>query len=101
MPDRPHLIARAAEYLTTEEGTPREKLVLGAKLLWAARTLSVEWTPDLLARADNIYRGLLKDGITERTVREMDDKTVKKCLGELTREVGELAAEVERRGSRE
>jgi hypothetical protein len=96
MPGQPHLIARAAEFLTTEKGPPKEKLILGGKLLWAARTFSADWTPKLLERVNNIYRGLLKDGIFQKTVVEkMDENTVKKCLKQLTKDTVELAAEIE------
>jgi len=44
----PHPIALAANVLTTGPGTPKEKLVLGGKLIWAARTLPGDWTPALL-----------------------------------------------------
>jgi hypothetical protein len=98
MPGQPHLIARAANLLTSSEGTPKEKLTLGGKLLWAAKTFSDGWTPELLERANNIHRALLRDGIAQRTVVEqMDDETAKKHLKQLTKEVGELAAEIERR----
>jgi hypothetical protein len=96
MSARPHLIAKAAEYLTKEKGTPREKLVFGAKLLWIATTFADGWTPKMLTRAKGVCRGLAKDGITEREMKWMKDETVKNCLKELTKEVVELAAEIER-----
>ena len=96
MPDQLHLIAQAANFLTTGTGTPKEKLILGGKLIWAARILSDEWTPDLLERANSIYRGLVKDGIFQKTVIEkMDENTAKKRLKQLTKDTVELAAEIE------
>jgi hypothetical protein len=97
MPVQPHLIAQAADYLTNEKGTPRQKLILGGKLLWAARTFGNGWTPELMVRANNVCRGLSKDGITAVTVKWMKDETVEKCLKELTKEVVELAVQIERR----
>ena len=60
MPVQVHPIAQAATFLATGPGTAKEKLVLGGKLIWAARTLPGDWTPELLERANGIYRGLLK-----------------------------------------
>jgi hypothetical protein len=96
MPGRPHLITQAANYLTSRQGTPKEKLVLGGKLVWAARTFSGGWTPDLLQRADSIYQGLLRDGIVQKAVvNQMDENTAKKCLKQLAKDTVELAADVE------
>jgi hypothetical protein len=87
-------IAQAANFLTTGSGTPKEKLVLGGKLIWAARTLLGDWTPELLERANNIYRGLTKAGTVQKTVELMDENTADKCLKQLTKDTVELAAEV-------
>jgi hypothetical protein len=95
MPVQLHPIAQAASFLTTGRGTPKEKLVLGGKLLWAARTLPGNWTPDLLERANSIYRGLLKDGTVQKTVEKMDENTADKCLKQVTKDTVELAAEIE------
>ncbi len=96
MPDQLHLITQAANFLTTGKGTPKEKLIHGGKLIWAARILSDDWPPDLLERANSIYRGLVKDGSVQKTVEQMDETTAKKCLKQLTKEVVELAGEIER-----
>ena len=94
MPDQLHLIAQAANFLTSGPGTSKEKLILGGKLIWAARTLSGDWTPDLLERANSIYRGLLKDGTVQKTVEQMDENTANKCFKQLTKDTVELAAEI-------
>jgi hypothetical protein len=99
VPVRPHLITKAVEFLAKDEETPRKKLVYGGKLLWIATTFADGWTPELLAKAKGVCRGLAKHGITEREVKWMKDEMVTKCLKELTKEVGELAAEIERRRS--
>jgi hypothetical protein len=90
-----HPIAQAANFLTTGPGTPQEKLVLGGKLIWIARTLSGDWTPDLLERANSIYGGLLKDSTLKKTVGQMDETTANRCLKQLTKDTTELAAAIE------
>ena len=100
MPLQVHPIAQAATFLTTGPGTPKEKLVLGGKLIWAARTLPGDWTPELLERANGIYRGLLTDGSVKKTVGRMDENTANKCLKQLVKDTAELAAETEQARSR-
>ena len=100
MPDQLHLIAEAANFLTSGKGTPKEKLIHGGKLIWAATILSDDWTPDLLERANSIYRGLLKGGTLKKTVEEMDENTANKCLKQLAKDTAELAAEIEKARSR-
>ena len=95
MPVQVHPIAQAAAFLTTGPGTPKEKLVLGGKLIWAARTLPGDWTPELLERANGIYRGLLTGGSVQKTVEQMDENTADKCLKQLAKDTAELAAETE------
>jgi hypothetical protein len=95
MPVQSNLIAQAATFLASGKGTPKEKLVVGGKLIWAARTLSVAWTSDVLERADSIYRGLVKGGSLDKTVEEMDENTAQKCLTQLTKDTVELAAKIE------
>ena len=94
MPVQLHPIAQAAAFLTTGPGTPKQKLVLGGKLIWAARTYG-DWSPDLLERASNIYRGLVTEGSVRRTVRQMDENTANKRLKQLAKDTAELAAETE------
>ncbi len=95
MPVQSHPIAQAATFLTTGPGTPKEKLVLGGKLIWAARLLPEDWTPDLLERANGIYQGLLTGGSVRRTVKQMDENTADKRLKRLAKDTAELAAEIE------
>ena len=95
MPVQVHPIAQAATFLTSGPGTAKEKLVLGGKLIWAARTLPGDWTPELLERANSIYRGLSKGGTVQKTVEQMDENTANKCLKQLTKDTAELAAEIE------
>ena len=97
----PHPIALAANVLTTGPGTPKEKLVLGGKLIWAARILPGDWTPDLLEKANGIYRGLVKDGTVQKTVEQMDENTANKCLKQLTKDTVQLAAEIEQARSKQ
>ena len=101
MPVQLHPIAQAANFLTTGPGMPKEKLILGGKLLWAAKTLSGDWTPDLLERANSIYRGLVKDGTVQKTVEQMDENTANKCLKQLTKDTVELAAEIDQAKSQD
>ena len=100
MPVQEHPIAQAATFLTTGPGTPKEKLILGGKLIWAARMLPGDWTPDLLEKANGIYRGLLKGGTVQKTVEQMDENAANKCLKQLAKVTTELAAEIEQARSR-
>lgn len=100
MPVQLHPIAQAADFLTTGPGTPKEKIILGGKLIFAARALCGDWTPDLLERANSIYRGLVKDGTMQKTVEQMDENTANKCLKQLTNDMVELAAEIEQARSK-
>jgi hypothetical protein len=95
MPVQLHPIAQAADFLTTGPGTPKEKLVIGGKLIWVARALPGNWTPDLLERANSIYRGLLQGSTLKNTVERMDETTANKCLKQLTKDTVELAAGIE------
>ena len=95
MPVQVHPIALAATFLATGPGTPKQKLILGGKLIWAARTYPGDWTPDLLEKANSIYRGLLKGGTLQKAVEQMDENTANKCLQQLAKDTAELAAETE------
>ena len=96
MPVQVHPIAQAAAFLATGPGTAKQKLVLGGKLIWAARTYPGDWTPELLERANSIYRSLLTGGSVQKTVEQMDENAASKCLKQLTKDTAELAAETER-----
>jgi hypothetical protein len=95
MPVQLHPITQAAAFLTTGPGTPKEKLIVGGKLIWAARICPGDWPPDLLERANSICRGLLKGGTVQKTVEQMDENTANKCLKQLAKDTAELAAEIE------
>ena len=92
----PNPIAQAVKSLTTGSGTAKEKLRLGSKLLWAARTIPGNWTPELLERANRIYGGLLQGGSVHKRLEEMDENAANKCLKQLAKDMVELAAEIER-----
>ena len=53
MPITPHLVEQAASFLQSSSATPKEKLVIGGKLLWAATMVSKDWTPELLESGKN------------------------------------------------
>ena len=91
----PNPIAQAVKSLTTGLGTPKEKLRLGGKLLWAARTIPGNWTPELLGRANRIYGGLLQGGSLHRRLEQMDENAANKCLKQLAKDMAELAAGIE------
>ena len=95
MPVQVHPIALAATFLTTGPGSPKEKLILGGKLIFAAKILPGDWTPELLERVNSIYRGLLKGGSVRKTVEQMDENAANKCLKQLAKDTTELAAEIE------
>ncbi len=95
MPVQVHPIAQAATFLATGPGTPKQKLVLGGKLIQAARTFPGDWTPELRERASSIYRGLLTGGSVQKTVEQMDANAADKCLKRLAKDTAELAAETE------
>jgi hypothetical protein len=97
----PHPVEQAASFLTTGPGTPKEKLILGGKLVRAAMMFSKDWTPDLLEMANSIYRGLLKGGTVQKTVEQMDENTANKCLKQLTKDTVELATDIEQARSQQ
>jgi hypothetical protein len=87
-----HPIAQAADFFTNSRATPKEKLILGGKLIWAASTLPGNWTPELLERANSIYRGLIRGGTLQKTVDQMDESAADACLRQVTKDTVELAA---------
>ena len=88
-------VAQAAKFLTSGLGTPKEKLVIGGKMLRVAMMIAEDWTPDLLTEANRTLAALLKGGTLETTVAQMDEKTASKCLGQLTKDMTELATGIE------
>jgi hypothetical protein len=91
----PHPVEQAASFLKSSSATPKEKLLVGGKLLWAATMFSEDWTPELLERVRTAYKFLLKHGNMKRTVEEMDDKEASRCLTQFTKDVTQLATDIE------
>ncbi|MCX7428859.1 MAG: hypothetical protein NTW96_24940 [Planctomycetia bacterium] len=88
-------VEQAATFLKTSSATPKEKLVIGGKLLWAATMLSEDWTPGLLDRARTAYKFLFKHGSMKKTVEQMDEKNARRCLTQFTKDVTQLATDIE------
>jgi hypothetical protein len=98
---RPHPVEQAANFLKSSSATPKVKLVIGGKFLWAAMMLSKDWTPELLDRARTMYNFLLKHGNVERTLEQMDEKAASRCLAQFTKDVTQLATDIKQaRGQR-
>ena len=97
----PHLVEQAANFLKSSSATPKQKLIIGGKLLWAATMVSKDWTPELLDRAVTAYKFLLKHGNVKRTVEEMDEKDASRCLAQFTRDVTQLATDIEQARSQQ
>ena len=91
----PHPVEQAANFLKSSSATPKEKLVIGGKLLWAATMVSKDWTPELLDRARTVYKPLLKHGNMKRTLEQMDAKDAIRCLTQFTKDVTQLATDIE------
>ena len=101
MPISPHLVEQAASFLKSSSATPKEKLVIGGKLLWAATMFSKDWTPELLDRARTAYKFLFKHGTMKRTVEQMDEKDASRCLAQFTKDVTQLATDIEQARSQQ
>jgi hypothetical protein len=97
----PHLVEQAASFLQSSSATPKEKLVIGGKLLWAATMVSKDWTPELLDRARTAYKFLLKCGNMKRTLEEMNEKDASQCLTQFTKDVTQLATDIEQARSQQ
>ena len=97
----PHLVEQAANFLKSSTATPKQKLIIGGKLLWAATMVSKDWTPELLERARAAYKFLLEHGNIERTVKEMDEKEASRCLKQFTKDVTQLATDIEQARSQQ
>ena len=70
-------------------------------MLWAATMVSKDWTPELLERARTAYKFLLKCGNMKRTLEEMDEKAVSRCLAQFTKDVTQLATDIEQARSQQ
>jgi hypothetical protein len=97
----PHLVEQAANFLNSSSATAKEKLIIGGKLLWAATMVSKDWTPELLDRARTAYWFLLKCGNMKRTVEEMNEKDASRCLTRFTKDVTQLATDIEQARSQQ
>jgi hypothetical protein len=95
MPITPHLVTQTASFLQNSSASPKEKLAIGGKLLWGATIVLTDWTPELLNRARTAYKSLLTRGNMKRTVEEMDDNDASRCLTQFTKDVTQLAADIE------
>jgi hypothetical protein len=91
-----HLVEQAASFLKNNStATSKEKLAIGGKLLWSATVVSKGWTPELLDRAGAAYKFLFKHGNIKRTLEQMDEKDASQRLKQFTKDVIQLAADIE------
>jgi hypothetical protein len=97
----PHLVEQAANFLKSSSATPKQKLIIGGKLFRAAMIFSKDWTPELLNQAVTAYKFLLKHGNVKRTVEEMDEKDASRCLAQFTKDVTQLATDIEQARSQQ
>jgi hypothetical protein len=91
----PHLVEQAASVLQSSSATPKQKLIMAGKLLRAAMIFSKDWTPELLNRATTAYKFFLKAGSVKKTVEQMDEKDASRCLTQFTKDVTQLATDIE------
>jgi hypothetical protein len=96
-----HLVEQAATFLQSGSATPKEKLAIGGKLLLAAMQSSKDWTPELLERARVAYKSLFKHGSMKRTLGHMDEKDITRCLAQFTKDVTQLATDIEQAKSQQ
>ena len=104
MPISPHPVEGVVSFLKSSSATPKEKLIIGGKLLWAATMVSKDWTPELLERARAAYKFLFqhgKHGNLERSVKQMDEKDASRCLTQFTKDVTQLATDIEQARSQQ
>jgi hypothetical protein len=101
MPITPHLVEQAASILKSSTATPKQKLILGGKLLRAAMMFSQDWPPEMLERATTAYKFLLKSDCMKRTLKQMDEKDVNGYLAQFTKDVTQLAADIEQARSQQ
>jgi hypothetical protein len=90
----PHPVEQAANFLKSSSATPKDNLLIGGKLLWAAMMLSEDWTPELLDRARTAYKFLLKCDRMKTTVEQMSEKVASRCLTQFTKDVTQLATDI-------
>jgi hypothetical protein len=95
----PRPVEQAAAFLESGSATPKEKLVIGGKLLWAATMVSKDWTPELLDRARVACKFLFEHGTMKSTVEQMDERDATRWLAQFTQDVTQLAADIKQTGS--
>ena len=93
-------IAEVAEFLSTGTGTAIEKLCIGGKLLAAALMLPEDWPPAQVSKATKLKASLCKGMKLGKAVEEMTDSAARACLKQFTKEMADLANEIERAKSR-
>ena len=96
-----HLIEEAASFLKNSSATPKEKLIIGGKMVWGATMVVNGWTPELLDRARKACEFLFKHGTLESTVKKMDEKDASRCLAQFTKDVMKLATKSEQARSQQ
>jgi hypothetical protein len=97
----PHLVEETANVLQSSLATPKEKLIIGGKLLQAAMMFSKNWTPELMNEAKTAYHFLLDHGNMKRTVEEMDEKDANRRLAQFTNDVMHLATGIKQARSQQ
>ena len=97
----PHLVEQAASFLESSSATPKQKLIIGGKLLRAAIMFAKDWTPALLGEATAAYRILLECDNVKKTVEQMDEKDASRCLAQFTKDVSQLATDIEQARSQQ
>jgi hypothetical protein len=94
-------VEQAASFLESSSATPKEKLAIGGKFVWGATMVPDGWTPRLLARARRACKFLLKHGTLEKTVKKMDEKDAHRYLAQFTKDVTQLATDIEQARSQQ
>ena len=89
-------IAEVAEFLSHPAGTAKEKLRIGGRLLTAALMLPHDWPPALAGKAAKLKASLCNGRKLEKAVEEMSDTEARARLKQFTKEMADLANEIER-----
>jgi uncharacterized protein YfeS len=56
---------------------------------------STDWTPELLDQAVAAYKDFLKGESLKKTVEKMDEEDASRCLAQFTKDITQLAADIE------
>ena len=59
------------------------------------------WTPELLDRARTAYKFLFEHGNIKRTLKQMDEKDASRYLKQFTKDITQLAADIEQARSQQ